>query len=145
MLAESVAARLRKNGFRCRVVEISFRDNGLFSFTRQHKIANATNITEEIAREAYRIFKENYNWEKPIRSVGVRGSDLVNDNYWEQLDLFSRPELREKQMKMDGTVDILRKRFGYFIIQRGLMYQDTLLSHLDAEENGRVHPHGYFG
>ena len=145
MLAESVAARLRKNGFRCRVVEISVRDNGLFSFTRQHKIANATNITEEIAREAYRIFKENYNWEKPIRSVGVRGSDLVNDNYWEQLDLFSRPELREKQMKMDGTVDILRKRFGYFIIQRGLMYQDTLLSHLDAEANGRVHPHGYFG
>ena len=48
-------------------------------------------------------------------------------------------------MKMDGTVDILRKRFGYFIIQRGLMYQDTLLSHLDAEANGRVHPHGYFG
>ena len=77
--------------------------------------------------------------------MGVRGSDLVNDNYWEQLDLFSRPELREKQMKMDGTVDILRKRFGYFIIQRGLMYQDTLLSHLDAEANGRVHPHGYFG
>ena len=33
MLSESVAARLRKNGFRCRVVEISVRDNELYSFT----------------------------------------------------------------------------------------------------------------
>lgn len=49
ILAESVAARLRENGFRCRVVEISVRDNELFSFTRQKKIDHATNITGEIA------------------------------------------------------------------------------------------------
>ena len=73
ILAESVAARLRENGFRCRVVEISVRDNELFSFTRQKKIDHATNITGEIAAYAYQIFKENYNWSKPIRSVGVRG------------------------------------------------------------------------
>ena len=46
ILAESVAARLRENGFKCRVVEISVRDNELMSFTRQHKINNATNITD---------------------------------------------------------------------------------------------------
>ena len=78
ILAESVAARLRENGFRCRVVEISVRDNELFSFTRQKKIDHATNITGEIAAYAYQIFKENYNWSKPIRSVGVRGADLYN-------------------------------------------------------------------
>ena len=99
VLAESVAARLRENGFKCRVVEISVRDNELYSFTRQHKIDHATNVTKEIAEEAYRIFKENYHWQKPIRSVGVRGADLVLDTYWEQLDLFSSVEQREKQMK----------------------------------------------
>ena len=144
MLSESVAARLRKNGFRCRVVEISVRDNELYSFTRQHKIMNATNITAEIAEEAYRIFKENYTWQKPIRSVGVRGADLVTDNYWEQIDLFMNMEQREKQMKVDSAIDVLRKRFGYFCIQRGLMYQDTALSALDASTH-TVHPHGYFG
>ena len=60
ILAESVAARLRENGFRCRVVEISVRDNELFSFIRQKKIDHATNITGEIAAYAYQIFKENY-------------------------------------------------------------------------------------
>ncbi len=145
MLSESVASRLRKNGFRCRVVEISVRDNELYSFTRQHKIMNATNITGEIAEEAYRIFKENYTWHKPIRSIGVRGADLVTDDYWEQIDLFCSMEKREKLMKMDEAMDELRRRFGYFCVQRGIMYQDKILSTLDAESTHTVHPHGYFG
>lgn len=145
ILAESVAARLRENGFKCRVVEISVRDNELLSFTRQHKIDHATNITGEIAAEAYRIFKENYNWRKPVRSVGVRGADLVNDNYWEQIDLFSSVEQREKQMKMDEAVDVIRRRFGFYSVQRGLMYRDKTLSAVNAKEDHTTHPVGYFG
>lgn len=145
ILAESVAARLRENGFKCRVIEISVRDNELYSFTRQHKIDHATNITGEIASEAYRIFKENYDWRKPIRSVGVRGADLVNDNYWEQIDLFSSVAQREKQMKLDDAVDTIRRRFGFYSVQRGLMYRDKILSSVNAKEDHTTHPIGYFG
>lgn len=88
--------------------------------------------------------KENYNWSKPIRSVGVRGADLVTDNYWEQIDLFSSVEKREKQMKMDSAVDEIRRRFGFYSIQRGLMYRDRILSAVNAKEEHTVHPHGYF-
>ncbi len=144
-LAESVAARLRKNGFKCRVVEISIRDNKLISFSRQKKLGNATNITGEIAQSAYALFKENYLWNNPIRSLGVRGADLVNDNYWEQLDIFSSAEYREKLVKADRAVDDIRRRFGYFSIQRGLMYKDKKLSHLDCESMHTVHPHTFFG
>ena len=145
MLAESVAHRLRKNGFKCRVVEISVRDNDLMSFTRQHKINNATNITEEIAKEGYRIFKENYKWNKPIRSLGIRVSDLVNENYCEQLDFFTDADFRERLQIVDNAVDDIRRRFGYFAVQRGLMYQDKALSHLDCEAEHTVHPHTFFG
>lgn len=145
LLAESVGRRLRENGFRCRVVEISVRDNELLCFTRQHKIDHATNVTGEIAEEAYRIFLESYDWSRPIRSVGIRGADLVNDNYWEQLDLFSSVERREKQMKMDAAIDEVRRRFGFFAVQRGLMHCDKPLSRLNAREEHTVHPHGYFG
>ena len=144
ILAESVGARLRENGFRCRVVEISVRDNELFTFTRQRKLGHATNVTREIAEEAIRLFRENYGWQKPIRSVGVRGADLVNDNYWEQLDLFSGVEFREKQMKVDTAVDDIRRRFGFYSVQRGLMYFDRALSAVDAKADHTVHPHGYF-
>ena len=91
------------------------------------------------------LLQENYNWQKPIRSVGVRGADLVNDNYWEQIDLFSSVEFREKQMKVDTAVDDIRRRFGFYSVQRGLMYFDKMLSAVDAKAEHTVHPHGYFG
>ncbi len=144
VLSESVAARLRESGFRCRVVEISVRDNNLQSFTRQKKIQNATNITNEIAEYAFSLFQENYDWKTAIRSIGVRGTDLVTDQYWEQLDIFSDQEKREKQQKMDVAVDEIRKRFGFYSVQRGLMFQDSELSKVNAKEEHTVHPHGYF-
>ena len=160
ILAESVAARLRENGFRCRTVEISVRDKDLFHFSKQMKLENASNITREIAEAGYRLYKESYKlpadetearsaergfYQSPLRSIGIRGMDLVTDNFWEQLDLFTDPRIREKQMQMDMAVDTIRKRFGFYSIQRGLMYQDTILSACDAKADHTVHPHGYFG
>lgn len=145
VLAESVAARLRENGFRCQVVETSIRDNELQSFTRQRKIQSATNITKEIGEEAYRLFRGNYDWSKPIRSIGVRASNLVTDNFWEQIDLFQNIEIREKQKRMDTAIDEIRHRFGFYSIQRGLMFQDKGLSAVNAREDHKVHPIAYFG
>lgn len=48
-------------------------------------------------------------------------------------------------MKMDETVDIIRKRFGFYSVQRGLMYRDRILSACDAKSDHTVHKHGYFG
>ena len=160
ILAESVAARLRENGFRCRTVEISIRDKDLYHFSKQVKLKNASNITAEIAEDGYKLYRESYRlpadekekrnglpefYQKPLRSIGICGTDLVNDYFWEQLDLFTDPQHREKQMKMDEAVDVIRKRFGFYSIQRGLMYQDRMLSAVNAKEDHTVHPHGYFG
>lgn len=160
ILAESVAARLRENGFRCRTVEISIRDKDLLHFSKQVKLQNASNITREIAEAGYKLYKESYRmpadehelknsrpefYQKPLRSIGIRGTDLVTDYFWEQLDMFMDPQAREKQMKVDAAVDNIRKRFRFYSIQRGLMYQDRILSACDAKSDHTVHPHGYFG
>lgn len=143
LLAESVSARLREHHFVGNVVEISVRDKDLFSFTRQKKVPLSTNITSEIATYAMELFRANYNWQKPIRSVGVRVSDLQIDTAPVQLSLFSDQERRERYHRMDQTVDIIRKRFGFYSIQRGIMYQDRKLSALNAKEDNIVHPCGY--
>lgn len=142
-LAESVAARLRKHGFKCKTVEITVRDNGLYSFSRQMHLRQPTNITDEIVTAAFQLFKDNYKWEHPIRSLGIRAADLVLDDIPVQLDLFGNQEKKEKLEKLDRTVDEIRRRFGYFSIQRAAMYQDKVLSHLDAGTH-TVHPHSYF-
>ena len=143
LLAESVSARLRENHFVGDVIEISVRDNELHSFTRQRKISMPTNITSEIGLYAMQIFKENYNWNKAIRSIGVRVADLMTDTVPVQLDLFNNQERRDRQHKMDLAVDEIRRRFGYYSIQRGMMYQDRRLSSVNAKDDHTVHPHGY--
>lgn len=128
-LAESVGARLRAKGFRCRVVEISVRNNELVTYTRQRKISSETNITSEIAKEAYILFEESYKWDKPVRSIGVRGTDLVDENYSEQLELFCDYSRREKMQKTDSVIDDIRRRFGNDSIKRGLALKDEQLYH----------------
>ena len=145
LLSESVAARLRENHFIGDVIGISIRDNGLYSFTRQHRVKIATNISEEIAGYAWQLFKENYGWEHPIRSVGVRVSNLVPDTMPHQTDLFMSEEIREKYLKADLAVTDIRRRFGYGSVLRGLMYFDKALSGLDAKaDDHMIHPVGYF-
>ena len=143
MLSESVASRLRNHGFVGDVVEICVRDSTLSGFSRQHRIDVPTNISEEIAQEGMRLFRENYDWKSPIRSIGVRVSHLKAEGFPWQLSIFTDPEWRAKQLRADLAVDEIRNRFGYEAVRRGLMQVDTVLSADDAQTHV-VHPHGYF-
>jgi DNA polymerase-4 len=123
-------------------VEIYVRDTELSGFTRQRKQSVPTNISEEIARQAMQLFRENYAWKRPIRSVGVRVSHLQMENTPYQLDIFTDPEYRTRQLMADRVVDEIRDRFGFEAVRRGLMYLDRKMSAEDAETHV-VHPHGY--
>ena len=142
MLSETVASRLRENAFAGRVVEIYVRDNELSGITRQHRIGVPTNISEEIAKEAMRLFLQNYHWEKPIRGVGVRVADLTADSAPRQLDLFHDEVWREKQLHMDCAVDEIRRRFGTESVQRGLMFFGPEITPRKRQEQ-TIHPHSY--
>lgn len=144
VLAESVAARLRENGCAASIVEISVRDTELSSFTRQCKIETPTNLCSEIAETAYALFMKHYHWNKPVRSIGVRGSGLVLDETPQQLSLMLDAVKRKKLENIESAVDSLRNRFGYHSIKRGLLYTDAELSALDAKGSNTVHPIGYF-
>ncbi len=143
LLAESVGTRLREQHFAGRVVEIDVRGSDLCGFTRQHKIASPTNITEEIAGHAIQTFREHYRWEQPIRSIGIRVSDLVEEDTPYQINLFESPQVREKRLRADQAIDGIRQRFGYYSVQRGLMLRDRKLSAVDAKTDNIIHPHSY--
>ena len=129
---------------KCNTVAISIRDNSLYHFSRQMHLREPTDITDEIMNAAMELFRNNYDWSHPIRSLGVRGADLVTADIPVQMSLFMNEEKRAKQEKMDKAVDEIRRRFGYFSIQRAFMYQDKILSKLDAQGSHTVHPVGYF-
>lgn len=145
LLAESVAARMRELASRCTVVEVSIRDTELYSFCRQRKLSVPSCSSAEIADTAFILFKSSYRWEKPIRSIGVRGAGLVEMDSCLQMSLFQDDRRRDKWERIDAAVDGLRQRYGYMSVQRALMLTDPLLGRINPKDGHTVHPVGYFG
>jgi len=141
VLAESVAARLRKHGLKCTTVSISVRNNELSSFERPGKIPVPTFISDDIAAKALELFETNYTWDKPIRSLGVRGADLVTAEGNIQLDLFWNKVDKEP---IERTIDKLRERFGSYCIQRCIMMKDSQLSGFSPKDDNVIHPVSFF-
>lgn len=142
VLSESIAARLRAQGLKCSTVTISIRDNELYSFERQSKLSDATYTSKEIAKKAIEIFSKNYKWDRPIRSIGVRGADLVTESNNMQLDLFN-PN-KEKDEKVDKIIDNIRYRFGNDAICRASMLADIELSGFNPKDDHVIHPVSFF-
>ncbi len=144
ILCESVCARMREHGFMCRTVAISVRDNELFRFERQTKLPHPSCISGEIAHAAMRLFKQEYGWPRPIRSLGVRCTDLIPADSPVQTSLLFNEEGLQKQETLERTVDALRRRFGHFCIQRACVLADRPLSGLDPKGDHIIHPVGFF-
>ena len=141
VLCESVATRLREQGLRGRCVSISVRDTELYSFTRQRKLSSATNVSTEILECAMQLFRENYNWERHIRSLGVSVSDF--DEFCEQFDLEGKAEKREKLERLEKTVDVLKTRFGNYCVQHACQLERRDVSGFNPHDEHIIHPIGY--
>jgi len=128
MLGESVSQRMRENGFQATTLEISVRDSKLLSFTRQMKLPRPTSLTAELVPAAMELFKRNYRWYKPVRSLGIRGVDLIPDGSVYQLNLLEDIDRREKLENLERLVDRLRDRFGQSSIQRAVHIKERLKS-----------------
>lgn len=142
-LAEAVVARMRKHGWKARTVELSVRDNELTTFTRQAKLKWPSVLSGEIADLALAIFERNYRWEKPIRSIGVKCSDLMPQEIDEQISFFQDEERRASLERLEDSIRDIRRRYGYFSVGRGMMYLTPDLSHMDAEKDHTIHPVAY--
>nr|WP_281240871.1 DNA polymerase IV [Sporolituus thermophilus] len=142
VLAESVAARLRKHGLKCTIVAISVRDTELCSFERQGKLSGPTFVSGDIAQKALELFIANYRWHKPIRSLGVRGTGLVTAGGDIQLGLFNPDKTKVEDLERTG--DSIRRRFGHYSIQRGVMLLDRRLTGFNPKDDHVLHPFSFF-
>ena len=106
---------------------------------------NPTCSSAEIAQVAFDLFQKNYHWDKPTRSVGVRGAGLVEKESYLQLSLYEDDVKRDKWERIDQTVDALRERFGYMSVRRAITMEDPLLGRINPKDDHTVHPVGYFG
>lgn len=142
VLAESVAARLRRHGLKCRTVAVHIRNNELYSFERQSKLTTPSYLARDIAGKALEIFHQNYGWERPIRSLGVRGADLVTEHGAVQIDMFASDSAEQEQL--ERTLDRLRERFGPYCVRRCALLQDERLTGFNPKDDHVIHPVSFF-
>ncbi len=141
VLSESVAERLRDHNFLCRTVQIGIRDKNLYSYERQGKLSFETNSAGEIYKTAFALYNRNKP-AYPIRGLSVRAADLSSASV-RQLSCLEEFERMEKQERAEAAVDDIRRRFGHFSIQRGIMLTNTELSALDPKGEHVIHPVGF--
>ena len=114
-LAETLGARLRKDGVKVGVVAVGIRDYLFEYHSHQISLETSTSITRELYEAACRAFDEA--WDKtPIRHLGIHTSRVSSEKS-RQLGLFDRMDY-EKLERMDKAVDEIRRRFGNDAVKR---------------------------
>lgn len=112
-LSEKVTYRMRNSGYLGTTVQISVRDTALYTTERQCR-THPTNNALELARCAEKLYRENYNVSVPVRSVGVRMTNLVKSSvYLEQENMFDMSlDKSINRSRLDNTLDEIRVKFG---------------------------------
>ena len=144
VLCDSVCRRMREQGFRARTVCISIRDTDLHTFTRQRKLSISTNLTKDILHTSLQLFKENCDFNKNIRSLGVSVTDFESDCISHQASIFISEDEIIRNEKLDSTLDNIKNRFGNYAVKPAKLMFDKELSLFNPKEEHTVHPVGYF-
>lgn len=91
-------------------ISVTFRTLDFRNKSHQTKLPNATDITEEIYRNAQNLFQESW-MRQPLRLLGVSLTGLTDDSF-EQLSFFEDTHKKERQQKLDAALDSIRLKYG---------------------------------
>lgn len=143
LLADSVSSRMREAGLnKARTVQLYVRDSKLYGYQKQGKLPRPTNNMQDIAKFAFKLFKEIYPWNEYVRGLGISVTDFITGN--EQLDMFADIAKDEKQKRLDSAIDKLRAKYGNNIIQSAVVFKDPKLRDLDIKGEHVIHPYSFF-
>lgn len=151
-LSESVAMRLRDARLKACGISIAVRDKYLQTFSRQCKSVMPTDDALQIshmAMELFSMFRSSQlsnsfeNGQSPIRSIGVSAYNLIPADSPIQLDIFTPAEKLEKLDRLNRSIDMIRKRYGYAGIRRASVMTDESFAGFDVRLQNEIHPTGF--
>ncbi len=111
-LSQSLTGRLRDEKMSALGVELYVKNSDLGGERFSTRLPEPTQSPSAITRAADEIFRKNYRWRKNVRAVTVALTPLCPEDQPFQPDLFRDEAAIAKRDKMDGTVDVIRRKFG---------------------------------
>lgn len=116
ILSLNVSKRLREANLSSMGIKIFIRDNNLLSYEFQSPISNPTQSSIILAEKAIDLFKKKYKWNFPIRALGLRAINLVDDKIPTQTDIFSDYKEIVKKENLDKAIYNIRKKYNEDIL-----------------------------
>jgi len=111
-LSQEIGLKLRKNKLAATGVRIMVRDNTLAHRQYQCKLPFPTQSYLEISDAGSELFHRRYCWNHDIRSLTISAIDLVPSDTPVQLDLWTDFSKHKRRLKLEETVEDIRRRFG---------------------------------
>ena len=129
-LAETLGNRLRRDGVKAKVVSVSVKDWEFHVSSHQRVLDQATDITNEICRTAWQLFRELWDG-SPIRHLGIHTGKISEQDGIRQRSLFEGWDY-EREGMTDRAVDAVRDRFGRDALQRAVFLEYTAIDHMSG-------------
>ena len=114
-LCDSVATRLRQQGLYAGGVSLSIKDASFKTVSRQIRLDAPTHLLRDIHRTAMQLAGQLWKPPTPVRAMTVTALYVTEDgDAFRQLDLLggAAQERSQRQEKLEGTMDAIRRKYG---------------------------------
>lgn len=115
-ISDKVSRRLRNANKYAYVVVLILKDKYFVRRSRQKKLNNPTNSTEDIYNTSVEILNSIEQME-PVRLIGIQLTNLV-DTCDHQVSLFENIDNYENNGELDKTIDNLKNKYGSSIVKK---------------------------
>ncbi len=122
LLADEVAARLRKHRLKATTLQVTIRDPQFKDICRQRPLDAPTCTARELTRAATEIMARCWASNAPIRALTLTAHNLIpEDEVAEQLELFDQgaPRRRDRVETLERTMDAIRAKYGHDALTTG--------------------------
>lgn len=129
VLADSVAARMRRDGVKGWTVQITIRNPAFHTITRQKTLASPTCLAKELTKASLELIDAAWNPNAPIRMLTITALSLVpQDAPGGQLCFFTQDhgETLKRQEQLENAMDGIRSKFGRTALTFGAVLKNDL-------------------
>lgn len=119
--SESICQKLRREQLLATTVVIQITTNDFHSREFRTPLNQPTDLSFIIAKSAIELFKQNNCLVKPLRAVGVRVVNLIDQNSsLSQLSLFDDSENKKNLEQIEQNMQNIREKYGKDSLKRAI-------------------------
>ena len=81
----------------------------------------------DIAKFAFKLFKERYNWEKPIHTLTISATNLIEEGTPEQIGIFDDFDRKTRIENLERCMEDINFKYGEEVVKNGGIFENELL------------------